>query len=90
MFSSSFISIVRQASDDNKEELRAPPQHRELQMLSTRTVCCFFKIKKKVKKLPRVEREVFVSRCLPLVLVCSRDKRHLSSLVFSRDVHTTR
>ena len=61
MLSSSFIIIVRQASDNNEEELCATPQ-RELQMLSIELVKLLFQKNQKSKKAAtRVEIEAFVS-----------------------------
>jgi hypothetical protein len=81
---------VRQASDNNEEELCATPQ-RELQMLSIELLKLLFQKNQKSKKAAtRVEIEAFVSLFVARVVVCSRDKRHLSSLVFSQKTCTRR
>ena len=90
MLSSSFIIIVRQASDNNEEELCATPQ-RELQMLSIELLKLLFQKNQKSKKAAtRVEIEAFVSLFVARVGLFKRQKTFIFISILAKDVHATR
>ena len=90
MLSSSFIIIVRQASDNNEEELCATPQ-RELQMLSIELLKLLFQKNQKSKKAAtRVEIEAFVSLFVARVGLFKRQKTFIFISLLAKDVHATR
>jgi len=90
VLSSSFIIIVRQASDNNEEELCATPQ-RELQMLSIELLKLLFQKNQKSKKAAtRVEIEAFVSLFVARVGLFKRQKTFIFISILAKDVHATR
>ena len=87
MLSSSFIIIVRQASDNNEEELCATPQ-RELQMLSIELLKLLFQKNQKSKKAAtRVEIEAFVSLFVARVGLFKRQKTFIFISILARRAH---